>query len=118
MDKEDKVEWIKCKNCGYLQHSSHRRCLNCKNQSFKTILAQGHCTLLTYTILNAPPMEFRDRKSYALGVVKFDNGIRALGQITTQEELKIGMKLDTTHIKICDNLDGREVFANVFKPIE
>ncbi|MFX1558196.1 MAG: Zn-ribbon domain-containing OB-fold protein [Promethearchaeota archaeon] len=117
MNKEEKINWKKCDNCGYIQHKSHLRCLNCKSTEFTLFQAMGECRLETFTILKATPAEFRDENSYALGIVKFENGIKALGQITTQENLRIGMKLKPVYKKICDNLDGHEVFNYVFEPI-
>lgn len=117
MNIEEKISWKKCKNCGFLQYKTHLRCLNCKKEDFDTIEATGSCKLLTYTILKAPPAEFRDKSSYALGVVEFENGIKGLGQITTQENLKTGMRLKPVYKKICENLDGKEIYAYVFEPI-
>ena len=117
MSNEEEIERIKCKKCGFIQFNSHLRCLNCKNSTFDTIKASGDSKLLSYTILTAPPMEFRDQKSYALGLVEFENGIKALGQITRKENLKIGMKLRSIYKKICESLDGKEVYAHVFEPI-
>lgn len=116
MNDEDKIEWKKCKNCGFLQYNSHIRCLQCRHDKFETVLASGTCKLLTYTILTAPPSEFRAKESYALGVVEFENGVKALGQITSKEDLKVGMKLKPVYSKICDNLDGKEIFSYVFEP--
>ena len=113
---EEKIKWSKCKKCEFLQHISHVRCVNCNNSEFENVEAGGNCKLLTYTILNAPPMEFRDKKSYALGVVEFSNGIKALGQLSIEENLEIGMELVPEYKKICDNLDGNEVYAYIFKP--
>jgi len=113
----DKIEWKKCDKCGFLQHDSHIRCLKCKNANFSIITALETCTLLTYTILRAPPKEFREKESYALGVVEFENGLKALGQITTQDDLKIGMILIPIYQKICNDLDGQEIFTHVFKPL-
>ena len=118
MNSEEKLVSVKCKKCGYLQHKSHKRCLKCKNNTFEILEAKGNCILLTYTLLKAPPMEFRDKESYALGVVQFENGIRALGHISPKENLSIGMKLKPVYEKICNNLDGNEVYSYVFKLIE
>jgi uncharacterized OB-fold protein len=63
-------------------------------------------------------MEFRDKKSIALGVIEFENGIKALGQIFPIENLSIGMKLIPQFDKICNNLDGREVYGYIFTPIK
>ena len=64
-----------------------------------------------------PPAEFRDQKTLALGIVEFENGIKALGQITIRENLEIGMKLKPIYKKICENLDDNEVYAHIFEPI-
>ncbi|MFW9941398.1 MAG: Zn-ribbon domain-containing OB-fold protein [Candidatus Thorarchaeota archaeon] len=114
MEREKTYKWAKCKKCGYLQYKSHLRCLKCKNNEFEIIDAKGFCKLLTFTILNAPPAEFRNKSSYALGVVEFENGIKALGQITTQDKLKTGMELIPIYTKICDDLDGKEIYNYVF----
>ena len=117
MSQMEKIIWKKCNNCGFLQYIDHLRCLNCKHTGFERVKASGDCKLLTYTILKAPPKEFRSAKSYALGVVEFSNGIKAIGQLTTQENLKVGMKLEPQLKKICDDLDGNIVNSNVFSPI-
>ena len=115
LEKND-LDWIKCNNCGFLQHSTHLRCLNCKHDKFEPIKPIGSCKLLTYTILTAPPSEFREDPSYALGIVEFDNGLRALGQLTTQDNLETGMKLKPHYTKICEKLDGQEVYSYKFSP--
>ncbi|MFW9898093.1 MAG: Zn-ribbon domain-containing OB-fold protein [Candidatus Thorarchaeota archaeon] len=117
MNHEDKIEWKKCNKCGFLQYPTHLRCLKCKNKEFTQLKVSGVCKLLTYTILNAPPAEFREQKSLALGIVEFENGIKALGQITIRENLEIGMKLKPIYKKICENMDDNEVYAHIFEPI-
>jgi len=117
MNSEEKINWIRYKNCGLMQHKTHIKCLKCRNDDFESIEATGTCKLLTYTILKAPPAEFRDKVSYALGVVEFENGVKVLGQITSQENLKTGMTLKPVYQKICDNLDGKEIYAYVFDPV-
>ncbi len=117
MVEEKIIEWNKCKKCGFLQYPSHLSCIKCKNKSFEKIQAKGIPTLMTYTILNAPPMEFTDKKSLVLGVVQFENGIKLLGQISTKNDLMIGMKLKPVYQKICNNLDGKEVFDYSFEPV-
>ncbi|MFX1275923.1 MAG: Zn-ribbon domain-containing OB-fold protein [Promethearchaeota archaeon] len=118
MSNKENLVNKKCKKCGYLQDISHLRCIKCKNNTFDKIEANGICVLLTYTLLKAPPMEFIDKGPYALGVVQFKNGIKALGQISPKENLRIGMKLKPVYEKICDNLDGNEIYGYVFKLIE
>ncbi len=112
------IEWKKCEKCGFLQHPTHLRCLRCKSQKFTPLRNEGEAKLITYTILTAPPAEFRKKNSYALGVVEFENGIKALGQIENEGNLVLGMKMSAFQKKICENLDGQEVIDYVFKPIE
>ncbi|HUW91315.1 MAG TPA: OB-fold domain-containing protein [Candidatus Nanopelagicaceae bacterium] len=111
------IIWNKCKKCGFLQHSSHLRCIKCKSEDFDMVKAEGNPKLISYTILKAPPAEFRDKASYALGIVEFENGVKGLGQITTQNNLKTGMKMKPFYRKICNNLDGKEVYNFTFEPI-
>ncbi|MFX0041207.1 MAG: Zn-ribbon domain-containing OB-fold protein [Promethearchaeota archaeon] len=117
MHDKDLLKWKSCKECGFLQHMTHLRCLNCKNDKFRFIEASGDCKLITFTILNEPPLEFRDKKSYALGVVEFENGIKVMGQITAQDNLYIGMKLKPIYKKICENFNRKEIHTYVFDPI-
>ncbi|TFG21963.1 MAG: hypothetical protein EU529_11960 [Promethearchaeota archaeon] len=117
MNSKERIEWKKCNNCGFLQYPTHLRCLKCKSKDFILVETSSVCNLLSYTILNAPPAEFRNQKSLALGIVEFENGIRALGQISSKEDLEIGMKLKPIYKKICENLDGSEVYTHIFEPI-
>ena len=117
MNSEEKIIWKKCNNCGLLQHSSHLRCLKCKHEEFDSVTASGSAKLLTYTILKAIPAEFRDKPQYALGVLEFENGVKVLGQITPHDHLKVGMMMKPVYKKICNNLDGKEVYGYAFEPI-
>jgi len=62
-------------------------------------------------------MEFREKESYALGIVEFDNGIKAMGEITREDNLQIGMKLKPVLSQACYNLDRLEVKTYLFEPI-
>lgn len=117
MEHKVEIKWKKCYQCGFLQHNSHLRCLKCKNKTFEIVNSKGTCKLISYTVLKAPPAEFREKSSYALGIVEFKNGVKALGQITTQHNLKTGMELKAVYKKLADNLDGKEVYAYMFEPI-
>ena len=117
MTEEEKIEWKKCQNCDFLQHSSHNRCINCKHENFTSIRAIGNAKLLSYTILKAPPAEFREKSEYVLGILEFENGIKILGQIDYEDQLKSGMMMRPVYRKITDNLNGNEVFGYAFEPV-
>ncbi|MEJ2293960.1 MAG: OB-fold domain-containing protein [Candidatus Lokiarchaeota archaeon] len=112
---DERIKAKKCDNCGLIQHYSHLRCLNCRNERFEEIEASGECRLVTFTILTAVPQEFLEKKPYALGIVEFENGVRALGQINNKENLRSGMKLKTLLKQI--NIDGKQVDSYIFEPI-
>jgi len=114
---ETTIIWKKCKKCGKLQHPDHLRCIQCKNTTFNIVKSSEDCKLLTYTILTAPPSEYRDKKSYAIGVVEYSNGLKAIGQIISRENLKIRMRLIPEFKKLTENLDGQKIFGLIFKPI-
>lgn len=81
----------KCEACGLVMYPHHFRCLNCKGREFKEISPSTYGSLLTYTIVDQLPWGI-DERARALGVVEFDNGVKALGLIQS-EKPRIGMKL-------------------------
>jgi len=113
----EKIVWNKCKKCGKIQHASHLRCISCKHDQFEVIESTGDAKLLTYTILKAVPAEYQDQAPIAFGIFEFENGVRAMGQITTKEGLKIGTKFKPIHSILTKNLDGNEVSGFKFEPI-
>ena len=113
---ETEIVGKKCKKCKKLQHLDHLRCILCRNTTFEIVKSSGNCKLLTYTILTAPPSEYREKKSYAIGVVEFSNGLKAMGQITTTENLKIGMMLKPIVGKLTDDLDGIMISGLQYEP--
>jgi uncharacterized OB-fold protein len=72
----------------------HSRCLNCNERNFEEIEPEGRAKLLTYTIINELPWGI-DERGRVLGVVEFENGVKALGLIKS-EKVKLGMKLDAS----------------------
>ena len=81
----------KCNHCGYIMYPYHLRCLNCNERDFEEIKPEGEAELVTYTIVNELPWGI-DERGRVLGVVKFENGVKALGLIQVDDP-KIGMKL-------------------------
>jgi uncharacterized OB-fold protein len=85
---------FQCKACGNVMYPHHFRCLNCGERDFEAIEPQGIAKLLTYTILNELPWGI-DERGRVLGVVEFENHIKALGLIEVDDP-QIGMKLQAT----------------------
>jgi uncharacterized OB-fold protein len=81
----------KCNKCGHVMYPHHYRCLKCNGRDFKEIAPSAKGKLLTYTVVEQLPWGI-DERGRVLGVVEFDNGVKALGVIKA-DKVKIGMKL-------------------------
>lgn len=94
MKKKLEIVAYKCKKCGRLHYPFHDRCLKCLNREFDMVEPQGNAKLLTFTRIYNLPWGF-DERYLTLGVVEFENGIRAMGRINADEKfpLKTGMTM-------------------------
>lgn len=94
MKKAIEIVAYKCKKCGKIHYPFHDRCLACKTREFDSISPHGKAKLLTFTRIYNLPWGF-DQRYLIIGVVEFENGVRAMGQIHADESLplKLGMKL-------------------------
>lgn len=101
----------KCTNCGQVMYPRHERCLNCNEREFKEIYPTKKGKLLTYTVVNELPWGI-DERARVLGVVEFDNGIRALGLIKA-DKVKIGMKLTTGWDEV-RYMNGERIYGLTF----
>ncbi len=101
----------KCTNCGQVMYPRHERCLNCNEREFKEIYPTKKGKLLTYTVVNELPWGI-DERARVLGVVEFDNGIRALGLIKS-DRVKMGMKLTTGWDEV-RYMNGERIYGLVF----
>jgi uncharacterized OB-fold protein len=101
------MEAGKCTKCGSIQFPNRLVCPDCGAKTFETIRLSGKGELLTYTITRVAPSSFVDLAPYAVGIVKLDEGINVMGQITDcdPEELKIGDRLTTQFRRI--NEEGK-----------
>jgi uncharacterized OB-fold protein len=95
MKKEIGIVAYQCKKCGKLHYPYHDRCLACKGREFEPVKPQGQAKLLTYTRIYNLPWGF-DQRYLTIGVVEFENKVRAMGQINVDEayDLKTGMVME------------------------
>lgn len=80
-----------CKQCKHIMYPRHFRCLHCNGREFEEISPAEEGTLLTYTVVNELPWGI-DERGRVLGIVEFDNGIKAMGLIKATD-IRVGMKL-------------------------
>ncbi|MGW8226682.1 MAG: Zn-ribbon domain-containing OB-fold protein [Anaerolineales bacterium] len=87
------ITGYKCTNCGRVMFPRHERCLTCNERNFKEIEPTKRAKLLTYTEVNELPWGI-DERGRVIGVVEFDNGLRAMGLVKASK-VRLGMKLTT-----------------------
>jgi len=103
---------VKCKSCGKIFYPKRARCLNCKGRELEDIELGDKCKLVTYTELWAIPKGVT-QFPLILGIVEFENGAKALGQIMV-EDPKVGMKLRPVWGTL-RKVRGKEVYGFKFE---
>ena len=87
----------KCTKCGKLHHPRYVVCQNpdCDGRAFTEEPLGGKCKLLTWTrVYNLPEGYMQPWLHF--GVVEFENGVRATGQIGFDDGIESGMELLAT----------------------
>ena len=115
--KELGIVAYKCKKCGKLHYPFHDRCLNCRGREFEQVKPQGKAKLLTWTRIFNLPWGF-DQRYLTIGVVAFENGVKAMGQIESEDtdELKIGQALEASWEPVRVQY-GENVYGLVLRPV-
>lgn len=116
MKKEIQIVAYRCKKCGKIHYPFHDRCLACKSREFEKIKPEGMAKLLTYTRIYNLPWGF-DQRYLTIGVVEFENGVRAMGQIHVDESahLETGMVMKPEWGPVRKQY-GEAVYGLVLKP--
>jgi uncharacterized OB-fold protein len=109
----------KCLTCGAVYYPAPMVCGKCSarrdpvtGKRWETFELEGPCELLTWTrAWNLP--EGYTKKYLLFGIVQFENGLRASGQLEV-EDPKTGMKLIAT-VRESDERPGNPVNVFVFR---
>jgi uncharacterized protein len=118
MKKEIEIVAYRCTACGRLHYPFHDRCLDCRGRQFEQVKPEGNARLLTFTRIYNLPWGF-DQRYLIIGVVEFENGIKAMGQVHADEAypLQVGMTVqpswETVRIR-----HGEPVYGLTLKPIQ
>lgn len=106
----------RCRNCGRVHYPRGERCLNCKKRDFEEIHPQGDALLIAFTAVYSLPAGFEDRRVLCLGVVEFENKIRALGQIVAAPgDLVEGMTLKASW-GVTRRREGQALYGLILAP--
>ena len=117
--KAPKISAFMCDNCGTKYYPAPMICSHCgtrrdpvTKRGWTTFDLEGPCTLLTWTrVWNLP--EGYNKKFLQFGIVQFESGLRASGQVEADDP-KTGMKLNAT-VEESDERPGKPVKVFVFK---
>lgn len=104
----------RCKKCGRVMYPRHARCLECKSREMEPVEALGNPRLVTFTENCALPWGI-DERSRFLGVVEFENQVKAMGWLRVSRP-RIGMKLKATWAPV-RVIGGEEVYGLVLEPL-
>ena len=114
-----RMEAGKCKKCGAVSFPGRLVCPECGAREFDTLRLSGKGELTTFTIIRVAPSGFGDLTPYAVGIVKLDEGIQVMGQVTdcNPEELKIGDRLATQFRRVNEeSKTGMIIYGFKFVP--
>ncbi len=118
MKQQINIVAYQCKACGKVHFPFHDRCLSCKGREFDEIKPQGNAKLITFSQIFNLPWGF-DNRFIFVGVAEFENGVKAMGQITANDpgELKLGMTVKPTW-GVVRVIGGEDVYGLIYKPIQ
>lgn len=112
------LEGTACSRCGARQFPAAHRCA-CGSRDLAPHRFEGKGELYSFSEVFISPDGFQG--PYALGLVKLDEGVTVLAQITDAdpEDLRIGMRLEMVVRKVTEGgQDGAIVYGYKFRPAD
>jgi uncharacterized OB-fold protein len=93
--KEKRLMAAKCIECGTIFLPPQPMCTQCFSTDLEWVELEGSGRLLTYSVINIAPEQFKSWVPYIVGIIEFDEGFRLPGIIChlDPEKIKIGMNL-------------------------
>ena len=90
-----KLMAVKCDKCGAVICPPRTICPKCYSNKLDWVELKGRGTLLTFTIIHFPPIQFQALAPYAVGIIKLEEGPQLSGMIKNLklEEVRVGMQL-------------------------
>lgn len=125
-DKSVNLIGSKCLSCQTYffpsYHEQHRP--GCERKGIEKILFDGTGVLKSYTVqYYQAPLPFKTENSivpYIIGMVEFNGQIQIAGIVVNcrVDELRTGMKMNTTVFELYKREDGKAVLTWAFEPLE
>jgi len=88
----------RCKKCGAEYFPPVKVCKKCGSTEIEEKEMPKTGTIVSFTKLTEPPVDFKDYAPIYLAMIRLDNGILVLGQLADaeSEEIKIGARVMAT----------------------
>ncbi len=103
----------RCVKCGRLHHPRYFVCQTCGHREFEEIPLEGKCRLVTWTrVYNLPEGYMRPWLNF--GIVQFENGLTASGQIGFDDGLETGMELISSVGMVREGV-GNDFYGFIFQ---
>jgi uncharacterized OB-fold protein len=114
------LEGSRCPGCEARFFPPRGRCPECGRHDLVPHRFEGKGTLVSHSEVFQVPRGYAASVPYAVGLVRLDEGVTVLAQITdaTPRELAIGMRLEAVTRKIrADGEKGLLVYGYKFRPV-
>ena len=114
----------KCGSCERVFFPPRESCPYCRRKSIgkmTDLKLSGKGEVVTYSIIHVAPEYFEEQVPYPIAVIKLDEGPQITAQIVDCpiEDVKIGMKVDSTFRRIQeDGYTGAIYYGYKFKPCD
>jgi uncharacterized OB-fold protein len=91
-----RLEANRCAGCGAVTFPARRVCPSCRGEKFESLALSPRGTVVTATVVHAPPPEFQMEAPYAMAIVETPEGARLMVQVADCEpgEVEPGTEVD------------------------
>jgi uncharacterized OB-fold protein len=98
---QGKLRGAKCTSCGELHLPPRPICRTCGSRQLEWFEFKGTGRIKTFTVINVPLSEFKEKSPYAVGIVKLDEGPTISGFLLKEkiDKLRVGERVDVVYIK-------------------
>lgn len=90
MSTPETIEFSRCPACGALDSSAVKVCSRCLASSLEPVQLRGEGTLVSWTSVRKPPLQFKADGAYHVGVFDLDQGPRITARFVPGERDRIG----------------------------
>lgn len=100
---QGKIMATRCKSCGTTYFPPKMDCPTCLKSDTEWVEVNNTGKLTTYSMVHYAPAGFEDDAPYAIAVGEFGDGLRIFSRLCKDikmEDIKVGMKLKVTAIKL------------------